>query len=199
MHETEGKEFNYSETDITFETIYSKDYFPSNIPEVRNANALLIPNENLRKNIGITFPETTIEFYEYLKENENDIFKPDIAVKDEDFKKLNLHSALVPLVTIICTSVVLPIVLNLVSSFLYDLAKKYLRKEDELSAEVNILVEETKESKSIQLHYKGPVKGLEKTMSAGALKAFKDMYVMKGDGIELKEAEINKADSGEQS
>ena len=186
IHETNSCVFNITESDLSFETIYKKKYFPKEISEVKSANVLLIPDENLRENLGITFPETTLEFFEYLKENSDDNFVPDIAVTDEDFKKFNMHSDLVYLASVVCTAVVLPIVINLVSSFLYDLANKFLKKEEELSADINIYVQDDKNGKSLKFHYKGPVKGIKKVLNEGALKSFKDMYVENDDGIDLK-------------
>lgn len=190
IHETNSCVFNIIESDLSFETIYKKKYFPNEIQEVKRANVLLIPNENLRDNLGITFPETTLEFFEYLKDNSDANFVPDIAVTDEDFKKFNLHSDLVYIASVVCTVFVLPILINLVSSFLYELANKLLKKEDELSADINIYVQDEKKGKSLNFHYKGPVKGIKKVLNEGALKSFKDLYVENNDGIELKKKKI---------
>lgn len=81
----------------------------------------------MRDNTGYTFPETTDEFYEFLQERADADFKPDIAISDDAFKKFIMHSAEVPLATIICKDVVVPIVITLISSFLYDLASSYLK------------------------------------------------------------------------
>ena len=184
MHETIEKVLKVSQTDLTFEKIYNKDYFPNSIPKIKEANMLLIPNENLRENTGITFPETTIEFYEFLKEKANDSFKPDIAISDENFKKINMHSALVPLATIICTIVIVPMVVNLVSAFLYDLAFHYLRKKEELAADVNLIIQD-ENGKSLRLHYKGPVSGIKETLNNGVAQAFEEFFTVKYGGKEL--------------
>lgn len=39
--------------------------------------------------IKITFPETTLELFEYIKSNQPDDIKSDIAVSDEEFYKEN--------------------------------------------------------------------------------------------------------------
>lgn len=165
QHEIEKKTFNITNSDITFESIYNKPYIPPEyIDEIKQANLLLIPNENMGGNGGITFPETTQELFEYIKSNQSENIKPDIAISDEEFNKLELHSALVPIATFIVTSVALPFTINIVSSFLYDLVKKYHRNENELMAEVNIIVEEN--SKSKQLSYKGPVSGVKASLES---------------------------------
>lgn len=184
MHEITEKKFRISKTDITFEKIYSKDYFPNSVPGIREANMLLIPNENLRDNTGFTFPETTDEFYEFLQERANADFKPEIAISDEDFRKFCMHSAEVTLATMVCTLFIAPIVTNLISAYLSYLALRYLRKEDELSAEINLIIQD-ENGRSIKFNYRGPVSGVKETLNNGIVKAYGDVFSLKVCGQEI--------------
>ena len=85
---------------------------------------------------------------------------------DEDFNKLELHSALITVASFIVTAVVLPVAVNLVSDFLHDLCQKHSRKPDEISAEVNIYVD--MENKSTRITYKGPVAGIRDALNGAS-------------------------------
>ncbi len=165
QHEVENLELKIIDSDVTFESIYSKSFIPREyLDEIKQANFLLIPNENIRENVGPTFPETTLEFLDYIRENKTDNVNLDIAISDENFQRLELHSAVVVIATFIVTSVILPIAINLVSSYLYDQAKKHNRSNDDLCAEVNIIVQDGSTSKNI--NYKGPVSGIKETLDS---------------------------------
>lgn len=163
-HESTTSILKIEETDITFDSIYEKKWFPSEIAdEVKKANFLIIPNENYRDDGDVLFPETTSEFYNFVKKEASNEFIPDIAISDSDFKKIELHSALIDVATVIINSGILPITINLISSYLYDLVKKYRRNPEHTNAKVNILVEETKNKKTTRITYEGPVSGIKQT------------------------------------
>lgn len=188
MFEIAKKEFIVTETNITFETIYNKPYFPVNIPDIKKANVLLIPNENLRSDIGITFPETTNDFLEFLQDKSDDNFKPDIAVSDNDFKKYIMHSDVIQIATIICTSIILPFLINIISSYLYDLLKRSLKQDKELNVELLLYVQNGQD-KSSKLHYIGPVSELKDTLNSVAFSSLGESFKLtqEGKNIEVKQ------------
>ena len=172
-HEIEEIELSISDSNIKFEDIYEKNYIPQEyISDIKNANLLLIPEEDHNRYNQPVFPELTSEFWDYLKNNAPEEIISDIAISDEDFNKLELHSATIIVATFIVTSIVLPLTINLVSSYLYDKAKQMHRKEDELSAEINIIVQNGSESK--QISYKGPIKGIKETLDSTVPHLFKN-------------------------
>ena len=68
-HELFENNLKVFDSNITFESIYKKDYIPHEyLPDIKNANFLIIPNENFRNEGDVLFPETTIEFFEHIKE-----------------------------------------------------------------------------------------------------------------------------------
>lgn len=174
-HEINEKTLIVKDCSETFETIYEKEYFPKELmDEIKQANVLLIPDHVKRENKeGYVFPECTQEFLEYLKDNGSDNLIPDIAINDEDFQKLELHSAAITIATFVVTSIVLPMMINLVSNYLYDQAKKMHRDKKDVSARVNIITtEDGKKSKMIS--YEGPVSGIEEALKSAAKDIFKD-------------------------
>ena len=161
-HESFNTKLEALDTDITFEKIYEKEYIPPEyLNDIKEANFLIIPNEEFRDEKGTFFPETTRQFFEYIKESSEKDIIAYIAISDDDFQQLELHSAVVDVATIIVKDIVLPIAINLISSFLYDLIKNYHRAPNETSAKVRIITEETKTKKSKIITYEGPVSGVK--------------------------------------
>ena len=174
MKHTEPDIIRVSDTDITFEQIYSKKYIPLEyIDEIKKANLLIIPNENFRDEGDILFPETTRELFDYIRDHiDDDSIVADIAVSDEDFKRIELHSAVIDVAKVIVTSGILPIVTSMIASFLFELVKKHRRRPEDTSAKVTIITEETRSKKSKIITYEGPVSGIEDALK----QASKDLF-----------------------
>ena len=164
-HESFEKKTNVEETDLTFEKIYEMSWFPSEVAdEVKKANFLIIPSDISVCDNELLFPETTSDFLEYLNQEkpENVVF--DIAISDNNYRRIEKHSALIEVAAVLVNSGILPIAINLISSFLYDLAIRYRRTPDDASAKVKIFAEETKTKKTVKIEYEGPVSDIKKTL-----------------------------------
>lgn len=174
-HEIFGTKIEIEETDITFESIYDKPFIPqAYIEDIKRADILIIPEESFREEGDILFPETTREFLEYLQEEIPKDMSVDIAISDVNFRKIELHSDLVNVATIIVSSAAFNIACGLVASFLYDMAKKLLRKPEDLNAKVKIISEETKTKKTKSITYEGPVSGIKDALERASKYMFKD-------------------------
>ena len=172
-HEIFDTVLNVTDSDVTFEKIYKKEYIPTEyLDDIKKANLLIIPNENFRDEGDVLFPETTREFFDFIREFPNDEIISDIAISDEDFKRIELHSAVIEVAPIIVQWVVLPIATSMIASFLYDLVKKYRRKPEDTSAKVKIITEETETKKSKMITYEGPVSGVKDALNQAA----KDLF-----------------------
>lgn len=80
-HEIFDTILNVFDTDVTFEEIYKKPYVPVEyIDDIKKANLLIIPNEGFRDDGDLLFPETTREFFEFLKEKTSEEIIVDIAI-----------------------------------------------------------------------------------------------------------------------
>ena len=161
-HESDiEKKIDVIDTELSFESIYKKEYMPKEYEEeIKSANILLIPNESFRDKQGLFFPECTDELLNFMKENEN--VKVDICISDEDFKKLELHADIVYIATMIVQWAVLPITTSIIAAYLYDKLNKSNKSPKETNTDVNVIVE--KNGKSKMVHYQGSVENFEKTM-----------------------------------
>lgn len=172
-HELFNTNINVSDSEITFDKIYEKDYVPKEyIEDIKRANLLLIPNEHFYDDGSVLFPETTHEFYDFIKEQTGNGIIADIAISDEDFQRIELHSAVIEVATIIVQMGVLPIATSIIASYLYDLVKKHRRNPNETSAKVKIIAEETATKKSKQITYEGPISGIKDALE----QASKDLF-----------------------
>ena len=149
IHETnEVKNLIIVDEVETFNSIYSKDYVPQKyIEKIKQSNLLLLPNEKFRDNVNCSFPEFTMEIYRYLKLNKQ--ISTEICIDDEEYKTLELHSEVINIPIMIIEYAILPIVLNMIASWLYDKVKAMNKKPEETSTNVNVIVEKNKKSKRI--------------------------------------------------
>lgn len=174
-HEINYKKVQIIDSDLTFEKIYEKKYIPSEyLDEIKKANLLIVPNENFRKKGDVLFPETTREFFEYIQDHPNDEIVADIAISDDNFQRIELHSAVIEVATIIVNVVVLPVAINMISNYLYDLIKKYHRKPEDTSARLKIISEETKTKKTKIISYEGPFSEVKETLEIATKEIFSE-------------------------
>lgn len=160
LHESDANLLEISDSELTFEKIYNKTFFPKQYEEeLKQANVLLIPFENVRDGVEIAFPETTTEFLEFLREQSDTGIIPDIAIDDEHYQKLELHSAVITIVTCIIKNIIWPVVASVIAAFVYDQVKKHNRQTDKTMAKLEIYVE--KDGKTKKIKYEGPASKVE--------------------------------------
>lgn len=162
LHENDlNKKININDTDINFENIYKKEYIPQKyIEDIKNANVLIIPNEFFGDRKILSFPECTSEFYHFLK-NRSEI-QTEICIDDDKYEKLELHADIIYMATLIVQYAALPILVNLISSFLYDKVKSMNKEVNKTNMNIHIVVEEKGKTKKIS--YEGSIEYFEKSM-----------------------------------
>lgn len=173
QHEIYEKTLEISDTDITFDQIYTREYVPCEyLEDIKRANLLIIPEEGYESEGTVLFPETTREFFEFIRENSGNDVLSDIAISDDNFQRIEIHSAAIEVATIIVESLFFDVAVGLITSFLYDLIKKHHREPEDTAAKVKIIAQETKKKKSKMIIYKGPVSGVKDTLE----QASKDLF-----------------------
>lgn len=164
LHENDlERDIKIRDTDISFRTILQKEYIPQQyINDIKKANVLIIPTEGFRDKEGLFFPECTSEFYMFLKSQER--INTEICVDDDDFQKIELHSAVIYVATMLVKYAILPIVEGIIATYLYDKIKSMNKKRKDANASVHIIVDNDGDSKRID--YEGSVDNFEKTMES---------------------------------
>lgn len=147
----------------TFNKFYNKPYISANLKkEIEKANVLLIPTSRIDKNGNPLFAEITDDFFSYLKQFDGDKLKTDICVDDDKYQKLELHADIIYITEMILQWAVLPIVTNIIASFLYSIVTKMGKKENEINTKVKIIVE--KNGKSKKITYDGNIENFSKAI-----------------------------------
>ncbi|MFY1112486.1 MAG: hypothetical protein AB3K77_12500 [Methanosarcinaceae archaeon] len=129
-------------------------------PDIQNKissyNALVISSSEFYSK-DTCFPQGTIDFYQYLQRNSSADFKVGIAVIDDEYQELTQYSDTIVLATIIVQSIYFPVIINLISNYIYD---KCISKNNEVVSEILI----NKKDHTINYKYCGPAETYEKVM-----------------------------------
>lgn len=141
---------------------------------VLSADVILLPSEYEQS--PLAFPLATRDLFASLQSSLGD--KLEICINDEDFVELELNSRVLRMPKILVTSVLLPVILNLVCAFVYD---RYLSsKQESVNVDVNvevavpefqkpvemdftIEVEDSATGKSKSFHYEGTAAGFKES------------------------------------
>ena len=161
-HEFKENKFEIVDCETTIESLKLESYFPTEFSdEILSSNVILLPVENYNKVDYPVFPEKTSAFYDYLKENETEGIKTSICIADDRYAELELHNDEITLATIIIFYIALPMTVNLISNYLFDIMKK---RRTKLNVKIDIIVTKNKKSKKIK--YQGAVEEFEKTLKS---------------------------------
>lgn len=149
-------------SDLNFEKIYSKSYFPKEYEEdLKRANLLLIPYEGFKTFESPVFPEETMKFYKFIKDYDDNKLIGDICISDENYVELELHADLITLANMVVDIAVLPIAVGLITNYL---DRKIQGRKTDLKVKVNMTVVDGDKSKSIS--YEGDADKFEETIKA---------------------------------
>lgn len=146
-------------SDLTFESIYESEFVPDD-PAIREANLLLVPYHNYHPKVEYCFGEYSEEFLRYVKEHNDGKIKADIAISDEKYQRLEIHSLLLDVGIIIVQNALLTIAFNLLSSYIYDKIKSIHEKKENVNIRVEIVSQST-DGSSRSIKYEGPASGFD--------------------------------------
>lgn len=168
LHESnKTKTLIVCDSGITFAEVLAKPYISDDIKgDVMSANALILPNENFREGFDLLFPEYTSEFFAFIKSNQSDGLNVDIAISDDDYKPIEMHSEMLNLPLLIVEWVALPLLINVISNFLSDFITKRKNARNEHKVKIKIIVEETKTKKTKTIEYEGDADKFSDAMSS---------------------------------
>lgn len=151
-----------NDSNVTFEKVYESPFSPNN-SEIKDANMLLLPYKDFREGVEYCFTEYAAEFLHYLKSNDDGVIA-DIAICDEKYCVIEMHSLLLDIGIFIATNVVVSAAVNILSNFVYDKIKSLHEKKENVNVRVEIIVQnDNGTSKSIK--YDGPASDFDSVRS----------------------------------
>lgn len=162
LHKSDEKsKLQISDATVSFVDIYQKtNLSPELLEKIKTADILLLPYADFRGYQNCLFPEQTYQFFTHLmKEAKKQSLSVDLAVSDEDYKEIELHADVVNLADIIIQWVLFPVVINMISSYLYDLVQQRKKK---MKANIKITVE--KSGKARTVNFEGDIESFERAM-----------------------------------
>lgn len=150
------------DSEISFEALLAQeDIDDETMLRAQNADILLLPDSDIREGVR-AFQGQTVGFYKYALSQE-EYGKVELFEKSGQERILLLHNHDIFLPTMFVFSFVLPVVLNLVSNYLYD-SYRQARDQSNLNVNFRIIVENQKIGISKQLIYQGPVEGFKNAL-----------------------------------
>lgn len=119
------------------------------------SDVLIVPLHEFRPGIKYAFHHDTPALYKYLRSELADQMVVDICTNDEDYLEIALHSNFLRLSRIVVSYTVAPIVIGLLTNYIYDELKAKPGDTVELSLTV-----EDEQCKAFNFSFKGPAKDL---------------------------------------
>jgi len=156
MEEIYMEEIKYITNDIEH---IEDNYVRECISAITDNQIALIPRIGFRGKEGYTYPEGTIDFFNYLKVQSNQEMK---LAFDDYYNENVMHSEWIRIAEIAVTSGVLPIVTGLIVSFITDKIKR--GKKDPKKVKVDLAIKVKKGSKTIDFSFEGDATKLEEAM-----------------------------------
>jgi hypothetical protein len=167
---TNNPELIIEESTENFSTWINRPYIPYKLKaQLSSANVLIIPREGFRERTEKVFPVGTEELFHYLKDNVEKGINADLCIAENDYRELILHDALIIVGGFIVTSLVAPIVADLISDYI---RKRFGSKEEKTNIKVEMTVVE-KDGRASRLLYEGSAKDFNKTVKP-SLKSLSD-------------------------
>ncbi len=135
----------------------SRPYLSSDVRRsLANAKVILVPEEGFRDRDVRVFPVGTEEFYNQLREKLPGDLPLEIAINEDDYKEVALHSAVLILGGLVVTGVtlvVLPVLVNVVSEYVN---RRLYGDKDRAEAIVRWELTVVDGSRAAKISYEGP-------------------------------------------
>jgi hypothetical protein len=166
FHESQKiKQIIINDINLSMSDIYSKSYFPKEHEEnIKKANLLTLPFEGIKGLERPVFPEETMTFFNFIKENEGNSLISDICISDDQYQELELHADLITIpLLILLDKLILPVATGLITNYL---SEKQKARKKELKVKVTLTLIDGDKSKS--LSYEGDADKFEETVKAAS-------------------------------
>ena len=133
---------------------------------VASADIAVVPWERFRDHPQPLFPVGTSALFQYLKKSLPAGSEVELAVEDQDYREISLHSEIVRIATIVVRDGALSVLLNLLATWI---ARQIWPEAPttsipEVQASIIVVQTEGARTKSVQLSYNGPATTFETTV-----------------------------------
>lgn len=151
--------------ELTINSLVNKEYFPVEFKnEILASDIIIYPHENFREGYKILFPENTQQVYDYIKSKGSKI---EVCYPDVALPRIELHNNTINIPLIICTSLVAPFLVNLLSGYILN---EQAKKNEKLSTKIEMTIDKGEGGGSIHVKFEGKVDDFERTVLPVILK-----------------------------
>ena len=130
---------------------------------ILSADIVLLPNEGFRDYKGFVFPVGTEELFAQLKKRLPEEILVDVAVSDDEYREVAVHSDLVAIAEFLVTKVAAQILV----CFLVDYLKQRLRwRFDRTNVKATLVIEDNdgRRHRTVRMTFEGPAPEFESAM-----------------------------------
>lgn len=117
------------------------------------ADALIVPEQNFREGLAFVFHQDTTTLHRYLSTQLAGSLSIEICANDEEYLEISLHSASFRLGKIVVGYLAAPLLVGLLTNYLYD----QMRAKPTDTVEATLVVEDH-QCRSFKFSYKGEAK-----------------------------------------
>lgn len=142
-------------TDETRQAWLGIDLGSGHHAEIAAAEILIVPEKDFRDGVKYVFFQDTIKLLNFLQAELNGQLKVEICANDEEYLEIALHSATFRISKIFANVVVAPLIVGLLTTYIYD----ELKAKPSDAVELSIVIED-QDCKSFEFKYKGEAKDL---------------------------------------
>jgi hypothetical protein len=121
--------------------------------DLKRADVLLVPERSARPGVAFYFHQDTAALFQYLQEGVDGQVVVELCASKDEYVEVALHSSILRIGKIVLTTAAVPVVMNLLSNYVYDELKA--KPSDVVEASV---VVEDHECKAFKFTFKGAAK-----------------------------------------
>ena len=128
------------------------------------AQIIVVPDDGFRDHSGPIFPEGTVGFYRFLRDEAPSGIQVEIAVEECEYQEVVLHSDIIRLATLSLEYVLLPVAASLIANYLFSILRNR-SKDAEIRLSLIVTERHNQSKKTVRLSYEGPARAFEKVLT----------------------------------
>lgn len=151
-----------SEIIVISETTEGRDYWlqqglgSKHKNEIRAADALIVPEKDFREGVPFVFHQDTMTLYQFIKTNLVDGISVEVCADNEEYLEISLHSSSIRLSKIVISYVAAPVIMGLLTNYIYD----HMKAKPTDNVEASIVIEDNQCS-AFKFDFKGEAKDFD--------------------------------------
>ncbi|HHD2942186.1 MULTISPECIES: hypothetical protein [Enterobacteriaceae] len=128
---------------------------PDMAESVYRSSVVFLPIESFRGVVNFSFPQGTSDLYQFLLKHRGELGQTELCITDDDYQELALYSREIRLGHLLVTQVVAPVLIGLLTNYIYDIVKS------DPDDNVTLTLQVEGKCNDILIKYDGPAKDFQ--------------------------------------